>query len=82
MVEAIQQHWGIENNLHWIKDVLLGEDGMTLRTLKGGTLLVYLNNIALDILTMAGRKPNKDTFANLNNKVEELAKILISNTKN
>lgn len=24
--QVIRQHWQIENNLHWVKDVLLGED--------------------------------------------------------
>jgi predicted transposase YbfD/YdcC len=79
VAEAIQQHWSIENNLHWVKDVLIGEDQMTLYTPEGVALLGYLNNIALPLLTMAEVKPNKDTLANLDNKVEKLAKVLINN---
>jgi len=25
-VQGIRQHWGIENRLHWVKDVIFGED--------------------------------------------------------
>jgi hypothetical protein len=78
---AIQQHWGIENKLHWVKDVWLGEDAMTVRGQQGVALLVCLNNIALDLLLLAGLQLNKDTFAKINNKVEELAKVLNNKTK-
>ncbi|MEZ4955962.1 MAG: hypothetical protein R2825_20560 [Saprospiraceae bacterium] len=30
VAQAVQQHWGIENNLHWVKDVNLNEDYMAL----------------------------------------------------
>jgi predicted transposase YbfD/YdcC len=44
---------GIENNLHWVKDVNMGEDDMTLLNKNMVSLLVYLNNIALNVLKMA-----------------------------
>ncbi|NEP86166.1 MAG: transposase [Okeania sp. SIO2C2] len=28
---GIQGHWGIENRLHWIKDVVFGEDTSLIR---------------------------------------------------
>jgi predicted transposase YbfD/YdcC len=24
--QGIREHWGIENRLHWVKDVIFGED--------------------------------------------------------
>lgn len=29
--DAIRGHWGIENRLHWVKDVVLGEDACPLK---------------------------------------------------
>lgn len=72
VARAIQGHWAIENQLHWVKDVNLGEDDMTLRDKNMASILVYLNNAALNILRMAGYKPTKDTFAKFANKVNEL----------
>jgi predicted transposase YbfD/YdcC len=73
--EAIQRHWGIENNLHWTKDVHLGEDDMTLKDKQQVTLLAYLNNVAINLIKAKGGKPNADTFAKFKNKVYELIKL-------
>ena len=75
VAEAIQGHWGIENKLHWSKDVHLGEDDMTLKDKQQVTILVYLNNIALNILRENGLKSCKDTYAKIKNKVYELIKL-------
>ncbi|MEZ4852582.1 MAG: ISAs1 family transposase [Bacteroidia bacterium] len=75
VAQAVQEHWGIENRLHWVKDVNLGEDHMDLRQPKSVAILAYLNNAALNILRNAGLKPTKDTFAMINNKVNELYKL-------
>lgn len=72
---AIQGHWSIENKLHWIKDVNLKEDDMTINDRNAVALVVYLNNIALNTLRQAGYKPVKNTFAKFANKVNELIKL-------
>ena len=72
---AIQKHWSIENNLHWVKDVNFGEDDMTLKKPKNAAILALLNNTAFNILKMNGLKPTKDTFAKISNKVNELIKL-------
>lgn len=75
VARAIQGHWGIENELHWVKDVNLGEDDMTPNNKKTVALLVYLNNIAINTLKASGFKPIKNTFAKFANKVNELIKL-------
>ena len=75
VAKIIQGHWAIENQLHWLKDVNLGEDNMTLKKPKAAILLAYLNNTAVNILQQAGRRPTKDTFARISNKVKELIKL-------
>ena len=72
---AVQGHWSVENNLHWIKDVNLGEDDMTICDPQMATLLAYLNNMAINVLAKAGLKPTKDTLAKFSNKVNELHKL-------
>ena len=77
VAKAIQGHWGIENRLHWTKDVIMGEDDMTPRDKNTVSVVVCLNNTALNILRLAGYKPVKDTFAKFANKVNELYLSLI-----
>lgn len=75
VAKMIQEHWSIENKLHWVKDVNLGEDDMTIKEPKNAALLAYFNNTAMNILNLAGLKPNKDTFAKISNKVKQLYKL-------
>jgi hypothetical protein len=78
--EAIQGHWGIENMLHWTKDMVMGEDDMTPRDKNTVSVVVCLNNAALNLLRLAGYKPVKDTFAKFANKVNELYNLFESRT--
>jgi len=78
IAKAIQEHWSVENKLHWIKDVNMGEDFMTLRNKNAAANLAYLNNTAINILKCAGYKPTKDTFAKITNNVKELYKLFYS----
>jgi hypothetical protein len=43
-------HWGIENEVHWVKDVVLGEDACRVRTGDGPQILSGLRNAALWLL--------------------------------
>ena len=43
-------HWGIENELHWVKDVVLGEDACRVRTGDGPQILSGLRTAALRLL--------------------------------
>lgn len=47
-------HWGIENELHWVKDVVLGEDACRVRTHGGPQILSGLRNAALGLLHQNG----------------------------
>ncbi|MFT6205520.1 MAG: putative transposase YbfD/YdcC [Spirosomataceae bacterium] len=73
---AIQNHWSIENKPHWIKDVNLGEDQMSINNHNSVAIIAYLNNMALNTIRKAGLEPTKDTFARITNKVNKLAKML------
>lgn len=77
--QAIQGHWSVENNLHWIKDVNMGEDDMSLRTPQKAAMLACFNNIAINVLRKNGHKPTKAVFAKISNKVNEPYKLFIDN---
>jgi predicted transposase YbfD/YdcC len=47
-------HWKIENGLHRVKDVTLGEDQSTTHTGQGPTVLAMLRDAALNLLRRAG----------------------------
>jgi hypothetical protein len=81
VAEAIQGHWDIENKFHWIKDVNMGEDDMSIKTPSTAAILVYLNNTAYNLLKIRGYKPVKDTFAKIANKVIELYKLFEKNNE-
>jgi hypothetical protein len=46
-------HWAIENGLHRVKDVTLGEDQSTLHTGQGPTVMAFLRDAAVSLLRRA-----------------------------
>ena len=38
----VQGHWGIENRLHWVRDVVFDEDRHQLRTRNGPEIMAAL----------------------------------------
>jgi predicted transposase YbfD/YdcC len=50
----IQGHWGIENALHWVRDVTFDEDRHQLRTGNGPQVMASLRNTAISLLRLAG----------------------------
>lgn len=52
LLELIRGHWGIENRLHWRRDVSLGED--TCQTRSAPSILACLNSAILSFLDRLG----------------------------
>jgi predicted transposase YbfD/YdcC len=48
--EVIRGHWGIENNLHWVLDVVFREDESRTRDVNAACNLALLRKIALSLL--------------------------------
>lgn len=48
--QAVREHWGVENPLHWSLDVTFGEDQSRARTKYAAQNLATLRRIALNIL--------------------------------
>lgn len=52
LLTFIQQHWTIENKLHWVKDVTLDEDRCQLRTARTHHLMALFRSLALSLLRL------------------------------
>jgi predicted transposase YbfD/YdcC len=50
----VQGHWGIENRLHWVRDVTFDEDRSQVRTGAGPHVMASLRNLAISLLRLAG----------------------------
>ena len=56
LLEIRRGHWGIENRLHWVRDVVFGEDQSQVRTGSAPQLLAALRNLVISILRLSGVK--------------------------
>jgi predicted transposase YbfD/YdcC len=54
LLEIARQEWGIENSLHYVRDVTLGEDACQVRRGKAPQVLAALNNTVLNLLRSQG----------------------------
>lgn len=50
-------HWGIENRVHWVRDVTFDEDRCQVRTGAAPQVLAGLRNVTISLIRLAG-KPN------------------------
>ena len=50
----VRGHWGIENRLHWVRDVTFDEDRCTVRTGHGPQVMAALRNLAISTLRLGG----------------------------
>jgi len=50
----VQGHWGIENRLHWVRDVTFDEDRSQVRTGAGPQVMATLRNVVISLLRLAG----------------------------
>jgi Transposase DDE domain len=45
LLDLVRGHWGIENGLHWVRDVVLGEDACRVRRGAAAAVLATLRNL-------------------------------------
>lgn len=78
LAKAVREHWGIENSLHWVLDVVFTEDDSRIRKGNGTEITAMLRRLALSILeqdtSLKSSLRGKRLQAGWNNNV--LAKIL------
>ncbi len=52
----VREHWGIENGLHWVKDVILHEDDSRTRAGQAPQNLALLRSMALTLVRRVGER--------------------------
>lgn len=59
--EAVRGHWGIENRLHWVLDVVFRDDQSRLRTGHGARNMAVVRHFALNLVRAATDKKSLKT---------------------
>jgi len=57
LLDLSRAHWGIENRLHWVRDVTYREDDARTRSDNAPQTLAALRNTALTVIRRLGFKP-------------------------
>jgi predicted transposase YbfD/YdcC len=57
--EVVRAHWGVENSLHWVLDVVMNEDQARNRLDNGPENLAMLRHMALNLVTKEKSKISK-----------------------
>ena len=77
LAQAVRGHWGIENSLHWVLDVIFKEDQSRLRTGHGARNMAVVRHFAINAVRLAkGKRSIKTTRKRAGWDVEVLASIL------
>jgi len=58
LARAVRAHWGIENSLHWVLDVVFHDDLMRLRTHHGPKNMATIKHMAMNLIRSAAGKGN------------------------
>jgi hypothetical protein len=69
-------HWGIENRLHWVRDVSFGEDACRATAEQCPQNLAALRNVGLTLLRKSGVNEILSTLRNFATRPTDLLKFL------
>jgi predicted transposase YbfD/YdcC len=56
LLHFVHGHWGIENKLHWVRDVTFDEDRSQIRTGTGPQTMATLRHLAVSLLRLNGHR--------------------------
>lgn len=74
---GIRGHWSIENSLHYVKDVVHGEDGNQIRKGNGPVNTAVFSSIAINIHRKNGNHSITQGQLKFSSNVNELFKFLV-----
>jgi hypothetical protein len=72
----LTRHWGLENKLHDVRDVTLGEDGSRVRKGNAPQVLAAIRNAVIFLLAGVEADSHAAAIRRLNNCPEEALKLL------
>lgn len=74
--KGIRGHWGIENRLHWVKDVFLNEDHSGIVQHSAAQTLSVFRTLALNLYRLKGDASWKEAVARFGSKIRLLYAII------
>lgn len=63
----VRSHWGIENKIHWVRDVTFREDASRVRTDSRPRIMITLRNLAIGLIRQAGHTRIAATIRRIRN---------------
>lgn len=72
----IRSHWGIENPLHWVKDVVLAEDHSSIAARPAATLMAFIRNLVITLFRRAGHASITSAIDRFSNDLNQLLPML------
>ena len=72
----IRGHWGIENRLHWVKDVIQNEDANGIGGKNPASVLSLLKTWVLSLFRLNGYDSIKNATISLDNKIPQLMALM------
>ena len=74
--EGIRRHWGIENRLHYVKDVSFKEDASKIRSGHAPAVLSLIRNLVLNVARLRGENRIKKFIRQSTGKVKLITSYL------
>jgi predicted transposase YbfD/YdcC len=76
LLGLVRDHWKVENCLHYVRDVTLGEDGSRVRKGSAPQVLAAVRNVVIHLLAGVDASSNAAAIRRLNNHPEEALALL------
>jgi predicted transposase YbfD/YdcC len=78
LLELVRKHWGIENGLHYRRDVTFKEDACRQTTTNGGRVLAAFNNLTIGILRKLGWENIAKARRYYNARIDEALNLILN----
>jgi predicted transposase YbfD/YdcC len=72
----IRGHWHVENKLHWVRDMTMGEDASRTRTGGGPRMMASLRNLAISLLRLTGHTNIAKAIRHMGRKPKRAIKLI------
>lgn len=76
LLAVLRDHWRIENGLHYVRDVTLGEDACRVRSGTAPQVLAGLRNAVIHLLTEVGAESRPEAIEILQLHPEQARKLI------
>jgi predicted transposase YbfD/YdcC len=76
LARYIRGHWHVENKLHWVRDVTMGEDASRARTGGGPRMMASLRNLAISLLRLTGHTNIAKAIRRMGRKPKRAIKLI------